>query len=374
MQRWLFAPALLFAAAGSLAFIVDSPAEGDAAQAVKPVSGIPVRVEKARRGDVPIYLTGLGSAQANNSVVIKSRVDGQIVKVDFEEGQEVHAGDLLVEIDPQPFIASLAQANAARLKDEALLDNAKLDLGRYQQLMKQNSIARQQLDTAASLVRQLESQIKVDQAQIDQAQLQLNYSSVRSPIDGHAGVRLLDVGNVVHASDTNGIVVINQIRPIFVTFSLPSTSLAEIRASLRQGDVSVIAADRDGHPLGIGRLAVVDNQINQTTSTLSYKATFDNADEALWPGLFVNVQVKLRTLKDVLTVPKAAVQQGPDETYVFLVDDHQSVAKRPIKVGFFDEAVAVVISGLQPGDAVVTDGQSRIEAGSHVDLLSPEGE
>jgi membrane fusion protein, multidrug efflux system len=373
MQRWLLAPLLLLCAVGAeaLLFVHGNLAESGVAEAAKPTPGIPVRVEAARRADVPIYLKGLGSVQANNSVLVKSRVDGQIVKIDFAEGQEVHAGDLLVEIDPLPYAAALAQAQAARLKDEALLDNAKLDFGRYKLLMSQDSIAHQQLDTAASLVRQLESQVKVDQAQIDQAQVQLNYSSIRSPIDGRAGVRLVDVGNVVHASDTNGIVVLNQVRPIFVTFSLPSASFSEIRTSLQHGDISVIAQDRDGHPLNKGRLAVVDNQINQATSTITYKATFDNTEETLWPGLFVNVQVILRTLKDVLTVPVSAVQQGPDETYVFTVGKDRLVAKRPITVGFSDEAVAVVTNGLQPGDEVVTDGQYRIEAGSHVELLSP---
>jgi multidrug efflux system membrane fusion protein len=375
MRRWFLAPTLLFSlAAADLFFSILWPAESFAAETAAPTPAIPVRVDAARRADVPIYLTGLGTVQANNSVLIRSRVDGQIVKIAFEEGQEVHTGDVLVEIDPKPYIALLAQARATMLKDEALRDNAKLDLGRYQRLMKQDSVAGQQLDTAASLVRQLESQVKVDQALVDQAQLQLDYSDIRSPIDGRAGVRLLDIGNIVHATDANGIVLINQTRPIFVTFSLPSPSLSEIRASLRDGDLSVIAEDRDGHKLGNGRLAVVDNQVNQATSTITYKAAFDNADETLWPGLFVNARVILRTLKDALVVPIAAVQQGSDETYVFAVDKDRVVGKRPIKVGFSDDAVAVVTSGLQPGDEVVIDGQYRIQAGSHVELLSPVSE
>ena len=366
-------PLVVIAALGGIAAALGVTLFCAEAQGAQSTSAIPIRVARATRADVPVYLTGLGSVQAANSVLIRSRVDGQIIKIDFAEGQEVHAGDVLVEIDPQPFAASLAQAKAMQLKDEALLDNAKLDLSRYQQLMKQDSVARQQLDTTASLVRQLESQVKVDQAQIDQAQLQLDYSRIRSPVDGRAGVRLLDSGNIVHASDANGIVIVNQIRPIFVTFSLPSSSLAEIRAALRQSDLAVLAEDRDGQELGEGRLAVVDNQISQATSTITYKARFDNADERLWPGLFVNARVVLRSFKDALTVPVAAVQQGPDGTYVFTVDHDLVVSKRPVRVAFSDDSVAMIASGIEAGEQVVTDGQFRIEAGSHVELLSPAG-
>ena len=330
---------------------------------------IPVVTDKARRADVPIFLTGLGTVQAFNSVLIKSRVDGQIVKVRYEEGKEVRAGDVLIEIDRAPFEAVLAQAEANKLKDQAQLDNARLDLARYTGLAKTFASTTQQVDTARALVAQTEASIKADQALIDTAQVQLNYSTIRSPIDGRAGTRLVDAGNIVRATDSTGIVSINQIHPIFVSFALPSDSLPQLRAA-KDGEVMVTALDRDAEVLATGVLAVIDNQINPATGTINYKAKFDNADDALWPGQFVKLRIQLATRRNVIAVPVTAVQQGPDGPYAFVVGDDRIVQKRPLKVGVLNKTTAIIDGGLQPGEQIVTDGHYRIQAGSKVDVTA----
>src|SRR6202163_1630097 len=328
---------------------------------------IPVMTDKARRADVPIFLAGLGTGQAFNSVLIKSRVDGQIVKIRFEEGKDVHAGDVLIEIDRAPFEAALAQAQANKLKDQAQLDNERLDLGRYTGLAKTGAGSTQQLDTPRALVAQTEASIKADQALIDTAQVQLNYSTIRSPIDGRVGTRLVDAGNIVKASDTTGIVSINQTPPIFVSFALPADSLPQLGAASKTGDVVVTALDRDGRTLATGVLAVIDNMINAATGTINCKAKFDNADDGLWPGQFVNLRIQLEIRRNVIAVPVTAVQQGPDGPYAFVVGDDRIVLKRPLKVGVLNKTSAIIDDGLQPGEQVVTDGQYRIQAGSKVE-------
>ena len=332
---------------------------------------IPVVTDKARRGDVPIYLTGLGTVQAFNSVLIRSRVDGQIVKIRFEEGSDVHAGEVLIEIDQAPFEAALAQAKANGLKDQAQLNNARRDLGRYTSLAKTGAGSTQQLDTTQALVEQLEASIKADQALVDTAQVQLNYTSIRSPIDGRVGTRLVDLGNIVRASDTTGIVTINQIHPIFVSFALPADSLPQLRAGSKTGDVTVTALDREGRTLATGVLAVIDNQINPATGAINYKAKFDNADDVLWPGQFVNLRIQLATRRNVIAVPVTAVQQGPDGSYAFVVGDDRTVQKRVLKVGARNKTTAIIDDGLQPGEQIVTDGQYRIQAGSKVQTELP---
>jgi len=361
------------AAAGWLGFrlLPAGRSAGAATEAAPSSLGIPVMAELAGYTDVPVYLSGLGTVQAFNSVLIKSRVDGQILKMDFAEGQEVRAGDTIAEIDPRSYAAALAQAKAMKVKDQAMLDNAQLDLKRYRGLATQDSIPHQQLDTQAALVEQLRGTVDADQAQIDMAQVQLSYCSIRSPIDGRVGARLVDAGNIVHANDTTGIVSINQVRPIWVSFALPAASLAEVRARQRQGDVEVIAEGADGHELATGKLSVIDNQINATTATITYKATFQNADEGLWPGQFVNIRLLLQVRRHALTVPVTAVVRGPDGAYAFVVGADRAVEKRPIKIGFSNKTIAIVDSGLADGDRVVTDGQYRIEAGSRVEVLAP---
>jgi membrane fusion protein, multidrug efflux system len=322
------------------------------------------------RADIPIELSGLGTVQALNSVLVRSRVDGQIVKINFSEGKDVHAGDVLVEIDPAPFQAALEQAQANKLKNQALLENARLDLDRSTRLAKTGAASAQQLDTQKSLVSQLDASVKADQATIDMAQVQLNYSQIHAPIDGRAGARLVDAGNIVRAADATGIVTINQVQPIFVTFALPADSLPQVRVRWKTGDIAVTAKDSSGRDLAAGKLSVIDNQINVATGTINYKAVFENAEEALWPGQFVSVRVRIDTLRDVVAVPVTAVQYGPDGPYAFIVGADRKVQKRSIKTGSVNKTTAVITEGLQPGDLVVTEGQYRIEAGSLVEVLA----
>jgi multidrug efflux system membrane fusion protein len=374
MRQRYAVPALLLVIVAGIAWVAlfqrpwlgrPDAAPGGAAAAV------PVIADSVRRADVPVYLRGLGTVRAFNSVLLKSRVDGEIVRLDFAEGQEVHAGDVLVEVDPQPFEAVLAQAEAAKLKDQAQLDNARLDLNRATRLVASGAGTTQQLDTTHALVAQLEASIKADLAMINTAQIQLNYSRIRSPFDGRTGTRLVDVGNIVRASDTTGIVMINQIHPISVDFALPASTLSSIRARLKAGDVPVTAQDSNGNDLATGRLAVIDNQVNVATSTVHYKATFDNADERLWPGQFVDVRLELEVRRGVAAVPNTAILHGPEGAYVFVIGANNVVRKRPVKVGFANSVVTVVDSGLEVGERVVIDGQYRIQAGTAVEILPP---
>ena len=376
-MRWWFAFAVLAAAGSATWFGVGTawipylappvPAPKAAAPA------IPVVVSTVKRTDVPIYLNGLGTVQAFNSVVVKSRIDGQIVKIHFAEGKDVKAGDLLVEIDPVPYEAALAQAKANKLKDEAQLVKARLDRTRAAQLAQSGSGSRQVLEAAEASVGQFEASVAADQAAIDLAQNQLTYARIHSPIDGRVGTRLIDAGNIVKTTDSAGIVSINQLHPIFVNFSLPADSLGAVRARQKNSDVEVLAQDNNGAVLAVGKLSVIDNQINPATGTLNYKATFENEEEVLWPGRFVNVRVEMDVRRNVVAVPITAVQQGPDGPYAFMVGDDRVVKKRVIKVGVVDKTTAIIDDGLQPGEMVVTDGQYRIQAGSRVNARIEAG-
>jgi multidrug efflux system membrane fusion protein len=337
--------------------------------AVKPaVAGIPVMASAVKRADVPVTLEGFGTVQAFNSVLVKSRVDGQIVKINFSEGKDVKTGDVLVVIDPAPFEAALAQAKANKLKDEAQLTNARLDLERATRLAATGAVSRQQLDTAQALVAQLDAAVKADQAIIDMAQNQLSYTQIRSPIDGRAGTRLVDIGNIVRTTDNAGIVIVNQLHPIFVNFALPADSLPRIRAKSKDGEIKVAVQDSNGAELAVGALAVIDNQINPATGTINYKATFDNDEEALWPGQFVNVRVEVDVRRNVIVVPATVVQQGQEGTFCFVIGQDRIVEKRAIKVGFLSKTTAIIDDGLAPGELVVVDGQYRIQAGSFVEM------
>lgn len=335
---------------------------------------VPVFAAPVQRQDVPIYLTGIGTVQAYNSVLVKSRVDGQIVRIGFSEGKDVRTGDVLVEIDPRPYEAALNQAEANKLKDEAQLENARLDFDRLSRLVTTNAVSKQQADTARALVAQLEATVKADQAAVDMARTQLDYTRIRSPIDGRAGTRMIDIGNMVRATDTAGIVTINQLNPIFVNFAMPADSLPRVRARLKKGDVPVTAQDSNFTDLATGTLTVIDNQVNTATSTVAYKATFVNGDEVLWPGQFVNVRVEIDVLRDVLALPIRAVQQGPDGPFVFVVESNSEVTKRPVKIGLSSKVTAVVDVGLQQGEMVVTDGQYRIQSGTRVNILASPAE
>jgi multidrug efflux system membrane fusion protein len=377
MRKWTVIGILLLAAGlalyfgtarGSIPFLTPTAAPRPAAIPV-PVSAVPVQ-----RQDVPIYLTGLGTVQAYNSVLVKSRVDGQIVKINFSEGKDVRAGDVLVEIDPRPYEAALSQAQANKLKDEAQLENARLDLDRLSRLIATNAVSKQQADTARALVAQLDATVKADQALIDMARTQLDYTEIHSPIDGRAGTRLIDIGNMIRATDTGGIVTINQLNPIFVNFALPADSLPPVRAKAKERNVPVTVQDSNLVDLATGTLTVIDNQVNAATGTVTYKATFANGDEVLWPGQFVNVRVELDVRRDVLALPVRAVQQGPDGPFVFVVGPNRVVEKRPVKVSLLSKATAILDAGLQQGEMVVTDGQYRIQNGTRVDLLAGPAE
>jgi membrane fusion protein, multidrug efflux system len=370
MRRWPTILLVLFAG-GILAYFLTSrlPSSASAPAATRMPPAIPVIAAEARREDVPIFLTGLGTVQALNSVLVKSRVDGQIKKINFTEGQDVHVGDVLVEIDPEPYQAALNQAQANKLRDEAQLENARLDLSRFTRLAATGAVSSQQLDTTRALVKQLEASIQSDQASIYSAQIQVDYSRIRSPLDGRAGTRLIDAGNTVKATDTGGIVIINQLDPIFVAFPLPADTLPTIRAAAARGDIKVTAKDSAGKALATGKLSVIDNLINPNTATMNFKAVFDNGTHVLWPGQFVNVRVEIEVRRDVVAVPLTVVQQGPSGPYAFIVGTDRIVQKRMIKVGVTNKTAAVIDSGLDAGEIVVTDGQYRIQAGSLVELV-----
>jgi multidrug efflux system membrane fusion protein len=371
MRKWLMG-AVLLAAAGGVFYWGKAyetiPFLARAAPARPTAIPVPVSAAPAERRDVPIYLTGLGTVQAFNSVLVKSRVDGQIVKINFAEGKDVRAGAVLLEIDPRPYEAALEQAKANKLKNEALRDNARLDVERHARLVTTNASSKQQLDTARALLAQLEASVLADQAAIDMARTQLDYTKIRAPFDGRVGTRLIDIGNMVRATDTAAMVSINQLNPIFVNFTLPADSLPALRARLKDGDVPVTAQDSNLSDLATGKLSVIDNQVNTTTGSITYKATFQNGDEVLWPGQFVNVRVELDIRRDALALPVRAVQQGPSGPFVFVVGDNRKIEKRPIRVGTLSKTTAIVESGLQPGEMVVTDGQYRIQNGTVVQV------
>lgn len=344
-----------------------------------PVAVITGRVKQK---DVPIYLNGLGTVQAFNTVTIKPRVDGQLVQVAFTEGQEVKVGDLLAQIDPAPYQAVLDQTTAKKAQDAALLANAQADLQRYADLLKSAGTTQQTFDTQKSLVDQLEAAVKADQAAMDSAKVNLDYTTIRSPLNGRTGIRLVDQGNLVHASDPGGLVVLTQVKPISIVFTLPETALAELSASqtLDKADFPVLALARDNtNIVATGQLAVIDNQIDTTTGTIKLKATFANDDLRLWPGEFINTRLLLATRHDSPVVPASTVQRGPDGTFVYVVaaaEDNPTnriVHMRPIKVAQIDNDEALIDSGLEPGEIVVVDGQYKLQEGSKVRPTSATG-
>jgi membrane fusion protein, multidrug efflux system len=326
---------------------------------------VPVTIGVSEVKSVPVYLVGLGTVQAFNTVVVKVRVDGQLDKVDFTEGQDVKVGDVLAQIDPRPFRAALDQAKAIKAKDEAQLENAKLDLVRFKDL--HDFATRQSVDTQTALVHQLEATIQGDQAAIDSAQVQLDYTTIKAPISGRTGIRLVDQGNIVHATDPNGLVVITQLQPISVIFALPEHYLRAVSQEMQAAPLQVFAQARsDARRLGEGTVALVDNQIDQSTGSIKLKATFPNDNHALWPGQFVNIQVLLRTLQQAVTVPGTAVQRGPDGMYVYVVRPDSTVVMTPVIVGQMSQGIAVIEKGLDAGAKIVVAGQYRLAPGMRV--------
>jgi multidrug efflux system membrane fusion protein len=343
----------------------------DAAPApTQPQGPAPILVSATavKRADFPVVLESLGQVQAYNTVTVRARVDGQVVKIAFKEGQPVKAGDLLAQIDPRPFQAALDQSKAKKTQDEATLANAKLDLQRYATLAKQSYATQQQLDTQNALVSQLIAQIAADAAAIDAAQVQLDYTTIRAPITGRAGFRLVDEGNLVQASQQTGIVVIAQLQPISVIFTAPEDEVGKINALLTVEAPKVSVENTDGAKLATGKLAITDNQIDTTTGTIRLKAEFPNTDNALWPGLAVTTSLQVGIDKNAIVVPTAAIQHGQKGLYVYIVDDQNHAALRTIKVSHENTTVAVVSEGLKDGDRIVTSGQFLLQPGSAVTI------
>jgi multidrug efflux system membrane fusion protein len=348
---------------------------------------IPVAIATAHRGDMPVYLQGLGTVTAFNTVTVKTRVDGQLVNISFHEGQFIHQGDLLAEIDPRPYQVALEQANGALAqakgtleRDQASLRDAEVNYQRYQELYRSQIIAKQQLDTQLATADQVRGSISADQAAIAGAQaainsanLNLTYTKITAPISGRIGLRLVDVGNMVHASDANGLAVITQLQPISVLFSLPEEQLPSVLVRLRQGaKLPVQAYDRDqSKKLADGTLLTVDNQIDATTGTSRLKAVFPNSDNSLFPNQFVNARLSLETKKNVLIVPTVAIQRGPTGTFVYVVGEDSTVSVRPVKLGISQGNDVAIDDGLSPGDRVVVDGAEKLTEGMQVTVHQP---
>ena len=348
--------------------VMSKPA--DAASGTRTTGGpppIPVSVARAKLTDFPVYLNGLGTVQPYYTVTVRSRVDGQIVKVSFQQGRMVTKGDTLVEIDPRPYQAALDQALSKKAQDEANLKNARLNLERYVTLAKKDYASQQQVDTQQAAVDQLTAQVKGDQAAIENAETQLSYTTIKAPLSGRAGFRLIDPGNIVHAADQNGIVTIVQLQPISVVFTAPEENVPQINSALEEAAVPVKALSSDGlRALSEGRLARVNNEVDQASGTIRMKATFENKDNVLWPGLSVSTRLLVETLKQVVVIPDDAVQRGPNGLYAFVVADDNKVGVQPIKVVQSGDGASVVEQGLRPGQRVVVAGQYRLQIGSVV--------
>ena len=379
MRRALLIVVLLLLAAGGgwWWFALRAPADDKARRHA--ADAIPVLVATAEQQDVPIYLDGLGTALASATVTIKPMVDGPLVEVRFREGQDVHVGDVLARIDPRTYQAALDQVVAKKHQDEATLANARVDLARYQKLAATAYTSAQQADTQKALVAQLEAQVAGDQAQIDTARTQLSYTTIAAPVDGRVGMRLVDQGNIVHASDPTGLMVITTLRPISVVFTLPQQSLAAVAQAMANGTPEVLALPQGGdrpegrEAIDRGTLTVLDNQVDPTTGTIKLKASFSNEHLHIWPGAFVTVRLKVDTRHDATVVPPAAVQRGPRGPYVYVVNDDLTATRRPVTLGHEDMTASVVANGLRPGERVVVDGAARLTDNAKVTIATPPG-
>jgi multidrug efflux system membrane fusion protein len=359
---------LLLVAAGVSCGSADS--KPSTARAATTGQAMPVGAVAAQQRDLPIYLAGLGSVTAYNTVSIKSRVDGQLAQVNFKEGQFVNKGELLAVIDPRPYEVALSQAQAQLFRDQAQLRDAQLNYERYKGLLQDSgSMSQQQVDTQKASADQLEGAVRSDQAAVDNAKLNLVYCHITAPISGRVGLRLVDVGNMVHAADTNAMLVITQLQPIAVIFTLPEDNLPAVSQHMQHGALEVQAYSRDDQTkLATGVLQTIDNQIDQTTGTAKLKAVFENKDNSLWPNQFVNARLLLETRKDALVVPAAAIQRGPQGNYVFVVKADKTVEVRPVTTPLTQNNSSLITAGLQPGELVVVDGQDKLQSGSKVDV------
>jgi multidrug efflux system membrane fusion protein len=383
---------VILAVIGGIVMLVKARTAQKAAKAVTPDTTIPVNIGHAAIADVPLTVDGIGTVQALNTVNIRPMIDGPLIEIDFHEGQDVRAGDVLARIDSRIYKANYDQAVAKKAQDEATLENARRDLGRYDKLAKTQYTTAQQADTQRATVAQDEAIVRQDQAQIDSARTNLAYCTITAPVDGRVGIRQVDVGNLVHSTDATPLTVLTTLRPISVVFTLPQQNLADvttaIEAARAQGGAEVEALPQDGgggdnsdtaavtaKVLDRGRVGILDNEVDSNTGTIKLKATFPNPALRLWPGAFVNVRMSLRVDRGVVTVPVAAVQRGPQGAFVYTLDQKvgdKSVAHRhPVVVRRQDEQVAIIASGLNAGEAVVTDGASRLTEGSKVRLQAP---
>ena len=374
LRRWAGAHRGL-AASGVVGFVLVVAlfrrlAAGDPPEGPPAVRAVPVAAEPARTGDIAMHLDGIGTVTPRATVTVRSRVDGELVAVRFVEGQHVARGDLLAEIDPRPFQVQLAQAEGQLARDEALLANAKVDLARYRALAKDDAVPKQQRDTQEALVRQYDAALAIDRGQIEAAKLNLVYSRVTSPVDGRIGLRLVDPGNIVHATDEGGLAVVTQMRPMDVVFPIAEDALPAVLARLRSGErLTVDAFDREGRTrLAGGWLLTIDNTIDPTTGTVRLKAEFPNDDEALFPNQFVNARLELEVYHGVTLVPEAAIQRGTQGTFVWVVKPDETVEMRPVTVGLTEGPDASVDAGLAPGERVVVDGAEGLRDGNRVTL------
>lgn len=371
----LAAAGVAFAVAPQLrGYLLPEVKAADAPAPTAPAPGIPVTAGVVAASDVPVFLNGIGSVQAYNMVTIKTRVDGQITKINFHEGDEVKAGDPLIEIDSRSYKAALEVAQANKAKDEAQLVSAQADLDRYSQLVGSGYQTKQSYDQQKATVAQLQAAIKGDQAQIDAAQVNLDYTDIHAPISGRLGVRLIDIGNIVHAADTTGLVSITQTKPIYVSFTVPQENLHKIHERQKLGDLKVQAYGADNVTLlSEGKLTVIDNAVDQTTGTIRLKGAFENADERLWPGEFVDVRLIINTKKGAPTVPQQTVQVGPSGYYAYVIKADETVERRPVKVSSIQDGLAVIDEGLTAGEKVVVDGQYRLTEGARVRVTPAPG-
>jgi len=338
---------------------------------------IPVVAVAVRKQDVPIYLDGLGIAQASATVTIKTQIDGKLTEVNFVEGQDVKAGDVLARIDPRAYQAALDQAIAKKAQDQAMLANARLDVIRYAKLAASAYTSAQQYDTARATVEQDAAQVNQDQAAIDTARVNLSYTTITSPIDGRVGIRLVDNGNIVHAADTTGICVITTLKPISVIFTLPQQSLGDVARAMATGTPEVLALPQDNGNviLDRGTLSVLDNQVDSSTGTIRLKATFPNPQLRIWPGSFTNVRLKTEIRTGVLTIPPVAVQRGPNGAYVYVIKPDNTAERRTVSIGHEDPTTSIILDGLKEGERVVTDGASRLNDGRRVTVsAAPAGD
>lgn len=359
---------LLVAVCGVLVGCSGGDSKPQKAQAASGPRAVSVAVSPVLKQDVPVYLSGLGSVTAFNTANIKSRIDGQIMKVNVREGQDVHQGDLLIEIDSRPYQVQLEQMQAQLFRDQAQLRDARLNLERYTALIPSGSIAQQQVDTQKALVDQLDGTVRNDQAQIDNAKLNITYCHITAPFNGRVGLRQVDPGNIVHASDANPMLILTQLQPIAVIFTLPEDVLPRVSQQMRRGPLEVDAFSRDDQTkLATGKLLTIDNQIDPTTGTAKLKAVFDNRDNKLWPNQFVNADLLVETRKNSTVVPTAAILRGPQGTYVYTVNPDRTVEDKIVTVALTQGDTTVVADGINPGETVVTDGQDKLQRGSRIE-------